>query len=135
MGQNVMERNKNITEQKEKALKRTVVFDFDGVIHSYVSRFTSAEIIPDEPVDGIKEAIDEIRKAGYVVAVVSSRAASEEGKAAIREYLDRYGIRVDDITWKKLPAICYIDDRAICFRGDTSSLLSQIRSFRPWNKR
>ncbi|MFR3729121.1 hypothetical protein [Lacrimispora sp.] len=116
-------------------MKRTVVFDFDGVIHSYVSGFKRADIIPDEPVDGIKDAIAEIRRAGYEVAVVSSRAASEEGKAAIREYLERYGIRVDSITPVKLPAICYIDDRAICFRGDPSSLLRQIRTFRPWNKR
>jgi histidinol phosphatase-like enzyme len=112
-----------------------VVFDFDGVIHSYVSGWKSAEIIPDEPVDGIKEAIAEIRKAGYEVAVVSSRAASEEGKGAIQAYLEKYGIRVDDITSVKLPAICYIDDRAICFNGDPASLLRQIRSFRPWNKR
>ena len=116
-------------------MKRTVVFDFDGVIHSYVSGFKSAEIIPDEPVEGIREAIAEIRKAGYEVAVVSSRAASEEGKEAIQGYLERYGIKVDAITSVKLAAMCYIDDRAICFRGDPSTLLRQIRSFRPWNKR
>ena len=116
-------------------MKRTVVFDFDGVIHSYIRPFKSAEIIPDEPVNGIKEAIDEIRKAGYEVVVVSSRSSSEAGKKAIDAYLNHYEIRVDDIKFEKVPAICYIDDRAICFQGDPSSLLRQIRSFKPWHKK
>ena len=50
-----------------------VVFDFDGVIHSYVSGWKGATKIPDPPVAGIKEAIDDIRKAGYEVCVVSTR--------------------------------------------------------------
>ncbi|WP_143321187.1 hypothetical protein [Clostridium sp. HBUAS56010] len=116
-------------------MKRTIVFDFDGVIHSYISGWKGAENIPDKPVEGIKEAISEIRKSGYEVAVVSSRAASKEGKNAIEHYLENNGIKVDTVTSQKLPAICYIDDRAICFQGDPSSLLRQIRSFRPWNKR
>ncbi|WP_077611641.1 hypothetical protein [Clostridium sp. Marseille-P2415] len=115
-------------------MKRTVVFDFDGVIHSYVSGWKGVEVIPDEPVEGIKEAIREIRKAGYYVTVVSSRAAQAEGAEAIRKYLDKYGIQVDLVSSVKLPAICYIDDRAICFDGDASSLLAKIRSFKPWNK-
>jgi len=41
--------------------KKTVVFDFDGVIHSYKSGWQGENIIPDPPVDGIKKAIDEIR--------------------------------------------------------------------------
>jgi phosphoglycolate phosphatase-like HAD superfamily hydrolase len=86
-------------------------------------------------VNGIKEAIDEIRKAGYEVVVVSSRASSEAGKKAIDAYLDLYEIRVDDVKWEKVPAICYIDDRAICFQGDPSTLLLQIRSFKPWHKK
>ena len=36
--------------------KQTVVFDFDGVIHSYSSGWRGETVIPDEPVTGIKEA-------------------------------------------------------------------------------
>lgn len=114
--------------------KKTVVFDFDGVIHSYKSGWQGENIIPDSPVDGIKEAIEKIRKAGYEVIVVSTRCACYEGKVAILEWLKKYGIVVDDVCTEKPPAICYIDDRAICFDGNAKTLLGKIQSFKPWNK-
>ena len=61
-------------------MKRTVVFDFDGVIHSYTSGWKGQSVIPDPPVPGIKEAIAEIRDAGYEVVVVSTRCASVQGQ-------------------------------------------------------
>ena len=63
-------------------MARTVVFDFDGVIHSYKSGWRGEDIIPDPPVNGIKEAIDEIKDAGYDVVVVSTRCRSQKGKDA-----------------------------------------------------
>ena len=41
--------------------ENTVLFDFDGVINSYKSGWEGYGIISDPPVEGIKEAIDEIR--------------------------------------------------------------------------
>ena len=38
--------------------KPTIVFDFDGVIHSYTSGWRGLEVIPDPPVDGIREMIE-----------------------------------------------------------------------------
>ena len=114
--------------------KKTVVFDFDGVIHSYKSGWQGENIIPDSPVDGIKEAIEEIRKSGYEVIVVSTRCACYEGKVAIFEWLKKYGIVVDDVCKEKPPAICYIDDRAICFDGKPDTLLDKIKLFKPWNQ-
>ena len=116
-------------------MKQTVVFDFDGVIHSYKSGWQGPTIIPDEPVEGIKEAIAEIRKAGYEVVVVSTRCESIEGQNAIMQYLMKHGIEFDNIRKEKPPAIVYIDDRAICFDGNSGSLLERIRNFQPWNKR
>ena len=40
--------------------KQTVVFDFDGVIHSYKSGWQGDAIIPDEPVVGIDKALRDI---------------------------------------------------------------------------
>lgn len=115
-------------------MKQTVVFDFDGVIHSYTSGWKGPAIIPDPPVPGIKEAIAEIRAAGYEVVVVSTRCATLDGLYAIKEYLDRHDIEVDNINMEKPPAIVYIDDRAICFDGNPATLLGKIQTFKPWNK-
>lgn len=114
--------------------RQTVVFDFDGVIHSYTSGWQGATNIPDPPVDGIREAIQEIRDAGYEVIVVSTRCNTFEGEEAIRMYLRGQNIVVDEIMAHKPPAIVYIDDRAICFDGNSKHLLHKIKNFRPWNK-
>jgi hypothetical protein len=111
----------------------TVVFDFDGVIHSYRSKWQGPEVIPDEPVEGMKEAIDEIRKE-FEVVVVSTRCTYPEGMPAIISYLSKHSIVVDRVMAEKPPAIAYIDDRAITFDGDPKSLLFKIRTFVPWNK-
>lgn len=115
-------------------MKQTVVFDFDGVINSYKSGWQGLTYITDEPVKGIKKAIDSIRAEGYEVIVVSTRCADYHGKCAVEEYLRKHGITVDNVMAEKPPAIVYIDDRAITFDGDASSLLEKIRSFVPWNK-
>lgn len=116
-------------------MKKTVVFDFDGVIHSYTSGWKGPAQIPDSPVPGIKEAIADIRRNGYEVVVVSTRCANLYGRLAILDYLDKNDIQVDAVLLEKPPAICYIDDRAICFDGHPETLLHQIQEFQPWNRK
>lgn len=115
-------------------MKKTVVFDFDGVIHSYTSGWKGATVIPDPPVEGMKDALKEIHDAGYEVVIVSTRCAGEEGAAAIQQWLDEYKMSefVDRVCKEKPPAIVYIDDRAICFDGHPENLLRRIGMFRPW---
>lgn len=113
--------------------KETVVFDFDGVIHSYKSLWQGATVIPDPPVEGIREAIADVREL-YNVVVVSTRCIVPEGKKAVEDYLRHFDIEVDAVLAEKPPAIAYIDDRAICFDGEPSKLLSKISNFVPWNK-
>lgn len=113
---------------------KTVVFDFDGVIHSYKSGWQGETTIPDPPVQGIREAISSIRSAGYAVVVVSTRCSTNAGMKAVNDYLCHNGIVVDSVMREKPPAVCYIDDRAICFDGDSKSLLGKIEKFKPWNR-
>lgn len=112
--------------------KPTVVFDFDGVIHSYTSGWRGAENVPDPVVPGIKDTIDQLRELDYKVAVVSTRCATTEGMGAVMKYLYDNGIHVDNVMAEKPPALCYIDDRAICFRGDAGKLVDQIQNFKSW---
>lgn len=112
-------------------MKKTVVFDFDGVIHSYTSGWTGVTSIVDEPVDGIREVIQDLRK-NYKVVVVSTRCATFEGRETISKWLEKYDIIVDDIVREKPPAIVYVDDRAICFDGNTDTLVEKINNFKNW---
>ena len=117
-------------------MNKTVVFDFDGVIHSYKSGWQGETIIPDEPVQGIEDSLRDIHKAGYNIIIVSSRCRTHQGMAAINDWLLKWDLLkyVNLICKEKPPAIVYIDDRAICFDGHPESLLDKIQNFKPWNK-
>jgi len=116
-------------------MERTLIFDFDGVINSYSSGWLGATNIPDPPIPGIKEALAEIRASGFKVVVLSTRCHQEGGIQAIRAWLDKYGIVVDDVVRDKVPAMLTVDDCAICFDGDAGRLLDKIRDFKPWWKK
>jgi hypothetical protein len=114
-----------------KNYKPTVAIDFDGVIHSYTSGWQGVDECPDPMVPGIDTAIADLRT-DHKVIVVSSRAATPEGRIAIRDYLKKYNIEVDGIQNEKPPCIVSIDDRAICFNGYADILAKQVREFKPW---
>jgi phosphoglycolate phosphatase-like HAD superfamily hydrolase len=111
---------------------KTICFDFDGVIHSYVSGWKGADVIPDPPVEGISEVIQELREQGYQVVINSARCGQENGVAAILKYLDENNIRVDKVCLHKPPALMYVDDRAIHFNGNPKDLLKAIKGFKCW---
>ena len=109
--------------------KRTICLDFDGVIHSYRSGWCGAEIIPDPPIHGTKEAIARLRQQ-YRVVILSSRCHTEEGRQAVQEWLRRNNIEVDEVCEHKPPAHVYVDDRAVRFKGDWDDVMSEISQFR-----
>jgi hypothetical protein len=116
-------------------MKQTIILDFDGVVHSYTSGWKGADVIPDPPTPGAKEAILKLREK-YVVVICSSRSHQFGGIAAIRAWLDKHGIYVDDVPEHKPPHVCVIDDRALRFEGDWQAVLDGIeRASVPWNKK
>lgn len=115
--------------------KRNVVFDFDGVIHSYESGWQGVTIIPDPPVEGIHDLLKSLSKK-YDITIVSSRCVTSAGIEAIWEYLEKYGLDeyIKQVSDTKPPAYVSVDDRAICFNGDCTSLEEKIDNFKVWNK-
>lgn len=109
--------------------RRTVCLDFDGVIHSYRSGWCGAEIIPDPPIHGTREAISRLRQS-FRVVIHSSRCHTPEGRSAIAHWLAKHNIEVDEVCEHKPPALVYVDDRAVCFRGDWDKVLFDIHEFR-----
>ena len=114
-------------------MKGTIVFDFDGVIHKYSKGWQDGSIY-DEPNQSVIKVIDKLRADGYIVDIVSTRCATEEGAKSIGEWLNKYGIEVDHILAHKPPALVYIDDRAICFDSKDNNLYNEIINFIPKQK-
>ncbi len=114
-----------------------IALDFDGVVHSYTSDWTTADEIRDPPVPG---AIEFIRAAlaEFEVSIFSVRAQEHSGREAIYVWLRKHGLSKFEaenvrITSEKPRAIIYIDDRGYHFTG-TFPTLEAIRSFTPWNR-
>ena len=118
-------------------MQKTVVFDFDGVIHKYSKGWNDGSIY-DIPVDGIYEVLGKLKIKGYKIVVVSTRCANEESKSKMKAWLDRYGFNglIDEISATKPPAIVYVDDRAICFdANEINSLVYKIDNFKTWQQK
>lgn len=115
-------------------MRKTICFDFDGVINSYGSGWLGPDVIPDPPVPGICDEIRKLRNKGYEIVVQTTRASNEDGLMAVIKYLDGIGIGdcVDAVTAVKPPAVCYVDDRAIRFDGKAEGLSNKVMSFRAW---
>lgn len=124
--------------------KPTLCVDFDGVLHSYTSRWTGAGVVSDPPVEG---AIDFLREAvkHFKVSIYSSRSSDPAGIAAMQSWLrgfvahDRDGqdmgfLDLIEYPTHKPAAFLTIDDRAYLFEG-TFPKPESLLSFKPWNKR
>lgn len=109
--------------------RRTICLDFDGVIHSYRSGWCGAEVIPDPPIHGTKEAIARLRTR-FRVVVHSARCATEAGHEAVQAWLIKHQLVVDEVCRFKPPATIYVDDRAVPFRGDWQQTIADIHEFR-----
>lgn len=98
-------------ETPSSSKKVALCFDFDGVIHSFVSGWIEADVIPDEPVEGIKDLLARLALTNkYMILVFSSRCGYESGVQAIEDYLRKWNIHYDKVCERKPNAAVYIDD-------------------------
>lgn len=108
--------------------KKTILVDLDGVLNQYNGRFDELQI-PDIK-DGAKEFVENLSQ-NFVVKIFTTRNKILATKWLIKNNLDKY---ITDITDIKEPSHLHIDDRCICFDGNFSNTINQIKNFRPWYK-
>lgn len=117
--------------------KPILCLDFDGVIHSYISPWKGPGHIPDPPVPGAKEFIDEALRY-FTIVIYSSRSISEDGLYAMKRYMvDNLGLGIaSQLAYanKKPAAFLTIDDRAMLFTGTFPNPQSLLQ-FKPWNRK
>ena len=110
------------TEFKEK----TIAVDFDGVIHKYSKGFQGLHNAYDPPMPGVFDGLEELKKMGYRLIIVSSRPVEP-----IKEWLEKYNMShyFDDISNTKHPARYYIDDHAVRFEKNDSNSWKNVVEF------
>lgn len=108
-------------------IKKTICVDFDGVLNEY-NGYEEGD--PCEPLSGSKDFIKELRKK-YKVVILTSRP-----KEQVSDWLRNNGFPSMKVTNRKIPAVAYIDDRAIQFNGSYIQTIYEAVNFKPyWMKR
>ncbi len=104
-----------------------VCVDLDGVLNLFDTWRAPEYFHPPRP--GAREFLIRLNEAGFRVCVFTCRWFEWA-----REWLDenQLGAYVAEVTNQKVPAVAYLDDRAICFRGNFEDAYQQIVSFRPF---
>lgn len=109
------------------------MIDFDGVIHSYTSKWINDEIISGSPIlDSFKNLNEYLDY--FDVFIFSTRCRTSAGIEAIRKWFKKFGFkRIDELnfTFIKIPAFLFIDDRALQFKGIFPTT-EEIMKFKPW---
>lgn len=106
-------------------MKYTVCVDLNGVLDMYSGWKGEGHMDPPRP--GAELFLAELAE-DYRVVILTTQPA-ERVWEWLREYgLDRW---VDEVTDRKPPAVVYVDDRAVTFRGNFEETLREIRRFRP----
>lgn len=119
---------KKITDSSSNTIK-AICFDFDGVIHSFVTPWQKAAIISDHPIHGCREILFQLAtQQKYKIIIHSVRCRNKAGREAIAEYMNKHNLYFDEIAEHKPVAEFYIDDRAINFSGNWQDVLWRIKS-------
>lgn len=117
----------NFTKLVEQNENNILAIDFDGVIHTGEYGFHDGTIY-GTPIEGSYEALETLSQQ-YSIIIHTCKANPKrpliDGKTGIEliwEWLEKYNLNsfIKDITYDKINASYYIDDKAIKFTNWTS---------------
>lgn len=104
-----------------------VCIDLDGVLNLFDVWQSSEFFHAMRP--GAREFLKRLNLAGFRVCVFTTRWFEWVEKWLAENELTPF---VDSVTNYKVPAQVYLDDRAVCFRGDFEVAFHQIVNFKPF---
>lgn len=101
-----------------------VCVDLNGVLDTYTGWKHPDHWDPPRP--GARQFLDALEASGFDVVVFTTRH-----RVGVRRWLREHGLldAVGAITDRKPPAHVFVDDRAVCFRGDFTATLEAVRLF------
>jgi hypothetical protein len=102
-----------------------VCVDLDGVLNQFDGWKGADYFHPPRP--GAREFLKRIHQLGYEIVIFTVRWKPHVEQWLLLNNLAEY---VTEVTDKKPAAHVYIDDRALCFRGDFQEALESIAKFR-----
>ena len=113
-------------------MDKRLVIDFDNTI-SHWNNFPEF----GEPVDGTKEALEEIKNMDFYISIFTCRTSKEvfknlidrtEQVRKIKEYMNKHNLIFDEILLVDKPvANYYIGDEAIGFRGNWKNTIDELK--------
>lgn len=126
--------------------RNKIAVDFDGVINSYVSGWTGKTDLPDLPVPGAFQWLEEISKSyGIIIHTARFEKLSDSNHKvilALDAWFRKHGLSEDVLRdlqyWTdpgKPKAVMYVDDRAYRFVGDNFPSVDVIANLRPWGEK
>jgi len=119
----------NFIKKVVKNESDTLAIDFDGVIHDHNLGFHDGTVYGD-PIPGAIEAVKKLSKK-YKIVIFTCKANPKRplidgktGPELIWEWLEKHDLKscVEDVTYDKINALYYIDDKAISFNNWDSTL-------------
>ena len=119
----------NFIEKVVKNETDTLAIDFDGVIHDHNLGFHDGTVYGN-PIPGAIEAVKKLSKK-YKIVIFTCKANPKRplidgktGPELIWEWLEKHDLKscVEDVTYDKINALYYIDDKAISFNNWDNTL-------------
>ena len=104
-------------------MKKTIFIDLDGVLNEYSGNYQE-DFIP-APAQGVENFLGTLSQK-FNLVVFTTRNIDITAKWLRENSLDKY---ISEITNTKKPCFLYVDDRAICHKGNFDLTIDEINNF------